>query len=224
MSLVKGENVILAFFENGQWYQYACARSASININIETIDTSVSGNGRWVTNQPTRNSFSGTFEGIVSLHNVDILSLPDIESRAMAQTEMLFRYQSTAADGTIYTKQGYCFFTGTSQVASFDNVSTFNINFIGNGQLTQVFTPILQPTPIMYRYEYTATGGETGFTDASLIGKDIQSVSKDGVDNAKIVTGTPGSKEVQYVTATGQFVWAIPFDVGEIAVINYQNL
>lgn len=224
MSLVNGENVILAFYENGQWYQWACARSASININIETIDTSVSGNGRWVTNQPTRNSFSGTFEGLVSLNNSSLLTIADIESRMIAQTEMLFRFQSTAINGTVYTKQGYCFFTGSSHVGSFDNVSTFSVNFIVNGELTQVFTPIVQPTPIMYRFEYTASGGESGFSDAALINKDIQHVSKDGIENAKIVTGAPGSKEVRYNAAAGQFTWAVEFEPGEIAVINYQNL
>ena len=49
-------------------------------------------------------------------------------------------------------------------------------------------------------------------------------MSKDGIENAKIVTGAPGSKEVRYNAAAGQFTWAVEFEPGEIAVINYQNL
>jgi len=224
MSLINGINTILAFFENGQWYPYACARSSTVQVDVETIETSVSGSGTWQTNMPTKRKFSGNFEGLVALSNVAVLSAADLTARMIAGTEMLFRHQVVAQDGSVYTEQGYIYFTGRPLTSSFDNVVTFSMNFIGNGELTQVFTPIVQPTPIMYRFEYTASGGESGFSDAALINKDIQHVSKDGIENAKIVTGAPGSKEVRYNAAGGQFTWAVEFEPGEIAVINYQNL
>ncbi len=230
MSLVRGENVVGYFFENGHWYPAVCSRSMSIQVNVDTVDTTTTGSGIWRTIVPTKNSWSFTREGLVSLNVPGGLTIADIESRMRAHTEMLLRFQATADDGTVYTDEGYCYITGATKVSSFDNVVTWNVDGTGNGKLTQVFTPIVQPIPIMYRYEYEATGGETGFTAngsggfPDLRNKQIINATKDGVANGKLVTGAPGSKELKYVAATGEFQWASTFEPGEIAVVNYQNL
>jgi hypothetical protein len=152
------------------------------------------------------------------------LTIADLLSRCIAHTEMLINFQYQDDAGNTIACQGYCYFTGVTQQASFDNVATFSINLIGTGALNQSFTPIIQPEPKMYRYEYTATGGETGFTDVALKNKVIISATKDGIASAKIVTGTPADKEMKYVVSTGECAWAIPFEAGEIAVLGYQNL
>lgn len=225
MSLVNGINGLLYFFENGQWYPAACYRSSSISISVDTVDTSVSGTGLWTTSAPTRISASGTIEGLVSLNPTSMLSLADLTARMIAQTKMLFRQQAQAQDGTYYTEQGYCYLVGRPWTNSFDNVGTFSFDFKVTGEITQLFTPIVQPSPIMYRYEYTATGGETTFTNAALIDKQLIAGGKDMGSFPALVTGTsPASNELGYVVATGQLSWAIAAEPGEKIWVNYQNL
>ena len=221
---INGINCLVQFYENGQWWIYGCARSASLQVNVETIETSVSGSGIWATYLPTKNTWSGTLEGLMTTTDNSALTIADLLSRCINHNEMRVNFQYQDALHNTISVQGYCYFTGVTQQASFDNVATFNINLIGTGSLVQSYTPIAQPTPLMYRYEFTASGGETGFTDPALINKQIIFASKDGIGNAKVVTGTPASKEVKYVVSTGQLEWAIPFETGEIAVIGYQNL
>lgn len=224
MSLINGINVIGYFYENGQWYPGVCARSMSIQVNVETVETTTSGSGIWKTVVPTKNSWGFTNEGLCALSVAGGLTIADIESRMRAHTQMLFRFQMTAQDKSVYTDQGYCYLTGATKVGSFDNVSTWNTSADGNGALTQVFTPIVQPIPLMYRYEKQPGLGTFGFTDAALIGKDIQVVTRGNSVSQHLVTGAPGTEEVQYVSATGQFVWAQEFDTAEWVTINYQNL
>ena len=224
MSLVNGITGLLYFFENGQWYPAACYRSSSINLSVAVIETSVSGTGIWATSAPTKNSGSGTIDGLVSLNPSAVLSLADLTSRMIAQTKMLFRQQVQAKDGTYYTEQGYCYLTGRPWINSFDNVSTFSFDFVLTGALTQVFTPIVQPSPIMYRYEYTASGGETEFTNAALINKQIIAGGKDVYGFPQLVTGAPASSQLSYTVASGRFRWVVPAEPGEIIYVEYQNL
>ncbi len=72
-------------------------------------------------------------------------------------------------------------------------------------------------------YDYVATGGETGFTSALLVGKQIQGVSRDGVNASQILSsGTPVGKEVLYETATGGIEFEIPMEAGERIKVLYQ--
>ena len=222
--LIPGENVLLEFFENGQWWIYKCARSASIILSVEMIETSVSGSGIWSTSLPTKNNWRGTLEGIMTTTDNAALTLADLLDRCMNHTEMMMSFQATDLVGGVIRCTGNCYLTGVTQTGSFDNIATFNADFIGTGALTQSYSPIVQPTPKMYRYEYTASGSETGFTDAALKNKQIIFASKDGDSLSKIVTGTPADKELKYVVSTGEVGWMVPAEPGEEIVLGYQNL
>ena len=131
-----------------------------------------------------------------------------------------------------YTSEGYFFIKNTSDEGTIDGMASFTVDLQGSGELTETF----EPTEIlgnMHRYEYTGVGGETSFTAASLIGKTILAVNKDGMGNSKmIVSGTPTDKQVRltgsYVSdkevliTTGVFTFAVPFYPGEEAYVLYR--
>jgi hypothetical protein len=75
----------------------------------------------------------------------------------------------------------------------------------------------------MKKLEYTATGGEQDVTSTLLIGKTILSVLKDGIGYTKIVTTTPGEKEVQYINYKGQIVFPVQLTPGESILVLYQD-
>lgn len=222
---VKGDNVVCYVFDNGVWKLYVCATSAELNVNTDFIETSVSGAGLWATFKPTKNSFTLTLAGVVSLNETGMLGLPDLRQKQVAQEILLMRFQRTDQAGKVYTDEVNFFITNSTDSGSFDGVNIFNIQGQGTGAITQIFTPIV-PVPVgaglVYRYEYTATENETGFTDANLIGKTILEVNTDGIGSKVILSGTPVGNEVKYISSTGQFIWAIPMEPGEEIYILYQ--
>lgn len=225
-SLVKGENVVLEFYNDGAWKTYACARSISLTTVTELIETTVTGAGKFKYFLPTVNSFTGQCDGVVSLNDSSVLNLYQLRQYQLGHVLQRARFTRTAMNGTsVYVDTVDFYITSVQDVSPFDNVATFTVELQGSGVLDQT---IINPPVIITkvkRLEYTGTGGETGFTNALLINKDILAVHKDGIGNSKIITvGTPASKEVKYTTGTGAFEWAVTFEAGEEAYVLYQDL
>lgn len=87
------------------------------------------------------------------------------------------------------------------------------------GQL--VTTGIITPTGLALVYNYTATGGESSFSDVSLINKTIFGAFKDGAAKEIIFVGSPDPDQVLYTPSTGTFLWGAPFYTDEKAIIQY---
>jgi hypothetical protein len=73
---------------------------------------------------------------------------------------------------------------------------------------------------MIYLQNYEGVGGETSVTFNNIIDKTLVGVYKDGIAFT-IVTGSPGTKEVQYVANTGTFNFDIPFYQDEPLIIQY---
>ena len=227
---VKGDNVVVYIFDGGIWKLYVCATSAELNVATEFIETSVSGSGLWATYAPTKNSFTLTLSGVVSLNETGSLSLPDLRQKQVAQETLLMRFQRTDESGNVYTgvyaDELSFFITNSTDSGSFDGMNIFTIAGQGTGALTQIFTPVV-PVPIgaglVYRYEFTTAVNDTSLTDSVLIGKIILEFNMDGLGAGKIIGScTPVGTEVKYISSTGQFIWAIPSEAGEEGYILYQ--
>jgi hypothetical protein len=226
MSLVRGENVLLEFYDSGEWKPYACARSCSLTTTTELIETTVTGGGKNKHFTPTVNSFTGNCDGIVSLGNSGMLTLYNLRQMQLGHVLQRVRFTRTAEDGVnVYVDTVDFYITSVQDTSSFDNVSSFTVEMQGTGVLDQsLITPPIIITKVK-RFEYAGTGREVSFTSSTLINKDILSVVKDGLGQCGIITsGSPASKEVKYTTGTGQFTFAVEFEVGEQAYVLYQDL
>lgn len=95
---------------------------------------------------------------------------------------------------------------------------TFRHNIFNGGTMSGLVATISN-------YSYTATGSEGDtVTIASLSGKKILMVSKDGITQAGIITtGTPTGKQVLYNSGTGSFTFTTSFEPNENLFIVYQN-
>lgn len=80
---------------------------------------------------------------------------------------------------------------------------------------------IIPPMAKSYVYNYTATGGELTFTDASLIGKTIFGIYRDGLAKKLLTSGTPAADEVVFNSTTGNFLFSQPFYSSEKVIIQY---
>jgi hypothetical protein len=146
MSLVQGKNIIVYIFDV-TWKPYICATSCSLNISTEFIETSVSGTGLYATYLPTKNSFTGSIDGNVSLNDPDSLTLADLRSKQISQEIFLMQFQRTSDDGYVYTSQAMFFITGSSDTGSFNGINTFSITLQGTGSIIEGVEP--PPPPII---------------------------------------------------------------------------
>lgn len=224
MSKVNGENVVVWAFIAGVWIPYACATGSTLTLDSDMLETSEVGSGEWATFKPARNSFSGSLTGITSLALTNTLALSDIRALQIAGTPLLLRQTRTDDNGNVYTDEGNFYIKSSQDTGGMGQMNTFSIDLQGTGPLT----PIFVPTPIItggivHIFEYTATGGETFFSDSSLIGKNIVGAFKYS-NYAVITSGTPVGLENKYTSASGRFDWPIAFEPGEYILIQYQDM
>ncbi len=223
MGKVAGKDVLALIFYNGQWRNYACGLSISMDVTTDFIETSTRGNGKSKTFIPTMDEWTGTLEGVMTLEQSGLLSLPDFRDIQDAQIALLLRSRHTDDVGNIYTEEGTAYISRTTDTGAVEGAATFTIELRGTGARTRIYTTTAK-LPVM-RLEYTGVGGETGFTDAILVGKNVFSVSRDGQDKSKLIlTGTPIINGVLFTSATGgiDFDAGNPLATGEEVVVYYQ--
>lgn len=158
MSVIKGENVVTFFFVDGVWKVAACARTCTLDVSTETIETTVSGSGKFKSFKPTVNSWSGSIDGVVFLNETGKVTLPDLRRKQLAHERCLIKYQRTDQSGNTYTDEGYFYITSSNDAGSYNDVNTFNLSFIGDGPLT-ITTTNISNCPVIY----------ITFSDANII-------------------------------------------------------
>lgn len=226
MALVDGKNVVVLVYYESAWVPYACGRSCSFNPVTEFLETSVSGSGYWKTYLPTFNGATGSIEGLINLEKDNHLSIADLRAMQYAQTRLLIRFEREDRDGNVYTDEFYCYISSSTDTGSFDNVATFSVDFLVDGEVIQVFTP----SPILIagrviRYEYTAAGGETFFDASDLINVEILDVNRDGIGYSPIITtGTPIAKEAKYTGGSGRITFPSALEPDEEVFVLYQEI
>ncbi len=230
MSLVIGDNVFVLTYDNGGWRLYACAKSCTLSVSTSMVETSTTGSGDYATYEPQKHGITGTLDGVVDAHADNMLTLADLRQRQLSKQRLLMRFTRTDTDGNVYTDECYFFITNTTDNGPFGEMATFTVELQGTGALTQIFTPTSYLLSAVKRYPAVddttaASGGETSFTIALLIGKDVLAVHKDGIGNCAIITtGSPVDKQVLYESTTGTFTWYVEFEPGETYYILYQDI
>ena len=158
---VAGKNVVVFIKVGDDWVLYACATSATLNVTTEVLETSVSGNGKFASFIPTKNSFTGTLEGVTSLEESPKLSLYDLRQRQLAQELLRMKYQRTDSAGNLYTDEASFYIISSSDVGSFDDMNNFSIEMQGTGILEQSIESNPPDTPGTFDYYYGTTNLDT---------------------------------------------------------------
>lgn len=226
MSLIKGENCVFYVFDDGQWKPLICARSGTFNTSADTIETSITGSGNWRTYEYTSLTWTANFEGLIYLDGVNELTASDLRAYQFSRTKILLRFTRTDTSGNVYTDEGTAIITSVNDSGDYNSVQNFSVEMKGTGPLVIVFTPTpIDPTAKVKRLEYTGTAGETYFTSASLIGRDVLDVVVDGIGRSKIITaGTAVNQEAKYTSATGRIDLPIPLVAGTEVYVLYQDI
>lgn len=133
-----GTNVQVYIDVSGTLTLYGCALTVTLDLVTEFIETSVTGTGRFATFLPTKNSFTGTLDGLTSLENPLILSLPDLRARQIAQELLSMSFVSINGDGDTYTESADFYISSSSFTGSFNDMSHFSVSLQGTGVLSVV--------------------------------------------------------------------------------------
>lgn len=133
---VRGINVLVLISDGVDYKPWVCARSVTLNVTTDFIETSGPGDGVFATFLPTKNSFTGSMDGIVSINTPGKFSLPELRAKQYAQTPLLMRFQRTDDGGNLYTEQAFFYIASSSDTGSFDDMNTFSIGLQGTGAIT----------------------------------------------------------------------------------------
>lgn len=225
MGKVAGKDVLALIFYNGQWRNYACGLSISMDVTTDFIETSTRGNGKSKTFTPAMDEWTATLEGVMTLEQSGLLSLPDFRDIQDAQIALLLRSQHTDDVGNIYTEEGTAYISRTTDTGAVEGAATFTIELRGTGSRTRIYTTTATSSLPVMRLEYTGVGGEDSFTDALLVGKTAIAIFRDGIEQSKLLlTGTPINKEVLFDATTGTLTFDAgnPLATGEEVAVLYQ--
>jgi hypothetical protein len=226
--LVKGENVTVFKYESSinVWVPYACARSCSFSIETDTIETSITGSGKYRTFVPRSNASTGSLEGLTQLEKVNNLSIADLIQLQVNHEILLMRWEDISDNGDVFTKELEMFITNTTQTASFDNVATFSVSLQGTGPITLVYTPTPIIQGIMYRKEFILPANEDSIVLSELNGVSIDNVISIILDNSDasiiIGSGTPIGQEVKYNSSGATITFPFATDIDLNGYVSYQ--
>lgn len=226
MSLIKGGDLVLSVFIGGFYKQMVCLTNSEFDHTTEIIDTSVSGAGNFKTFVPTRDGWTVNANGIVSLEEVNKITLPELRALQVAHENLFLDFTRTSISGQTYRTTGYAIIVDTKDGGSYDGMDLFNISLVGNGPYTDTFVPSpINPPNCEMRLEFTLPDGADTYTNSLLIGKKINQVIKQGLGIDKIIlTGTPNPDEVLSTPSTGTIKTGTTWSGDENGYIIYQDM
>jgi predicted secreted protein len=148
MGLVLGKDVILSVRvdDTGDFKPIGCARSVTLELQKEFIEISGPDSGVYRRYIPSAITSSGTMEGVVLLGGTsspDVHNLGNIYQNLLDQKlNMRFYMQDEGADYYL-EKSLDVYIESISETTSFDNITTFSINFKGTGPITVDYGEII---------------------------------------------------------------------------------
>lgn len=227
MSVVLGKNVMLYQFD-AFWKPWACGTDCSLTTTKETVETSITGTGKWRTYEYAGGTWDISFDGLIFLQKVNTLALPDIRQFQDEDVKILVRYERIDEDGNVYQEEGIGLLVSITDSGSDGAPGTFSIKILGSGKLTRIFVPTpVNPNGKVKIIEHTAAVTETTYSSALLYLKDVLNVFIDGQARSKIITsGTPVNQEAKYTSAAGvgMITFAQPLEVDTELRIEYQDI
>ena len=224
--VVKGKNIVFKAEKSGDYRVWACAQSLRLVVETGLLETSTPTTGTYKTFSPVGlTEWSITLGGVLYLRDQAVTKNFALESivEQVRNDGYNITIIFTDDEGYVETFSGFVYIPLTEIFRETSTVGKYTIEFKGSGEFTLSTTvPSSTSTPRM-RYVYTATGGESFFSDATLIARTIEWV--DHVDQAMVIVNSPSTpaslKEVEYTSASGRFDFFLPLETGAVIIVLY---
>lgn len=137
MNLVYGKDVVISLTDD--LFPFACARSITLTIDSDMIETSTTGSGNFRTYIPGALSFNGTIEGLAVINYGSTSDFTIENLYGFITSGQLFKlkwYEQDVNGLHFMSKEAMVYIESLTETASFDNVVTFSANFKGSGPIT----------------------------------------------------------------------------------------
>jgi len=205
-SKVSGKNIMLYKYdsESATDIPIACSRSCTFEGSTSFKDVTNYQSNNYTQSKPDLNSWTVNADGFVILENYSyLLLLQDWD----LQTELLIKFVvDNDVDGFAIVN-GSAYISNVSILGNFNEYGTYSISLQGTGQVSFSGT---QPDPSgviivngepLYRFQYTAVGGETTISVPAAIGKTlfVASSGTSSIDDI-LTSGTPSFGQVKWDT------------------------
>lgn len=137
MAIVKGESVLLKFFNGTDFLPFACARSITVNLKSDIIGKSTVGSGDWKEKEVVALDWNFSIEGIMYLQKSGFDDTEDIIDLWLAKTAVLVQFFITDTASNDIQMTGFALITGVSPTGSVNNVGSVSITGEGTGELSK---------------------------------------------------------------------------------------
>jgi predicted secreted protein len=141
MGLVLGKDAILSVrvAPTGDFLPIGCARSVTFDLQKEFIETSGINSGNYRTYIPSAATVSGTMDGLVFLGGQTVDNIYNFGNiyDYLLNSKLNLRFYMQDESGQYYIDKAIdVYIESISESTSFDNVTTFSVNFKGTGPIT----------------------------------------------------------------------------------------
>lgn len=225
-SKVQGKNAILTIYNVSGYHSVYCSQSVEIVFETEQLPATNVNNGGFQGNKPGKTSWYVSLGGVLFVRDTSDLNwtAADFTTEQARKNGVDIKLVFTNENGNYEQFTGHANPESTSINGTVGQLGKFNLKLIGDGGFERnAIIPPSTSSDVLPPYYYTATGGETFFTYADLIGRTIIDFERETVGAIHVITvGTPGDKQVKYTSASGRIDLGTPANPGEQFVVVYK--
>lgn len=136
--VVNGSDVVVTFFDDGQWKHYGCGLNVELRVDTSMIETSTTGSGDYATFVPQKHTATATISGLVNLFDASLLTLADLRSKQLTKTLLNVRYTRTDGNGHEYLDAFDAYISSSSDNGQLNTAASFTIELQVTGAITQL--------------------------------------------------------------------------------------
>jgi hypothetical protein len=225
---VLGENVILRALDetSGDYLPFLCSTTCSLQVTTELIDTTATTNGKYNAYRPTFTDATLSLSGITYIEHegIDGFTVFDTTTEQLRNSGLNIEMSFTDQQARTRSIRMFVYITDTIINGDVEDFSDYEIEFQASGgyEIENFITPTSSEVGTV---EYTATGGETSFTDPELVGRTIIEFTRAGIGKQVITAGTPNDMQAKYSSGLGKMEVAAtnPFMPGEYCLVIYST-
>ena len=217
---VRGENVVFYAKLGTSYYPFACAKEVTITQTTDKIELAPYTTGKWRSFIYGRTSGTITGSGIVKIDPGNSkYSIFDLLNFQTDHIIVLTRYTVTDPQSNQKTYDVPCLIDEVTLSGTVGQFATYSFTLTMSGDPEFNQTPINDPLTDVDSWDYTATGGETTISDASLIGVDVLDIRRNGIGLQVITAGTPTGSQVKFISGSGSLQFGMALGTDEYILV-----
>jgi hypothetical protein len=222
--IVLGKDYLLTAYQTDGYYPIACLQEVRLIVSTELLPATHYNSPVWTAVQPRRSSWRLSSSGVHILRDQAETKLfaYDLIRDQIRQSGLDIRLVTEDQGGYTRTIEGHVYPSETEIGGVAGQIGKWVTELIGSGTLTIDGAITINPGTVQV-FEYTATGGETVVTDASLVGRSIKWVDREDSNQKVITVGTPSGREVKYDSSAGSLTFGSAFYPSEYVKVLYEG-